>query len=409
LFYFLTNLNAPLYKLISIDLKEPSIINEIIPSHTKDVMDSVTCVHHNKLIVAWQRDVVDVLEIYDFSGKLIRNLNLPLGSLAGFSGEKKFDEIFFGHTSFLSPSTLYMAKFNSLDDMVGSDVTVFRRTELEGFNPDLFEMNQIFYSSKDGTKVPMFIVHKKTLQKNGKNPTFLYGYGGFNISIQPSFSALRLTWLDHFNGVYACPNIRGGGEYGKTWHDSGKLEKKQNVFDDFQYAAEYLIKEGYTNPDQLSIHGGSNGGLLVAACVNQRPELFGCGVAAVGVLDMLKYHKFGIGHFWKSDYGCSDDPAEFEYIFKYSPLHNVNKEKVYPAMLLTTGDHDDRVSPFHSFKHIANLQNELSKNENQKAPLLIRIELKAGHGAGKPTSKIIEEYADVYTFTAHHTGAVWTE
>jgi prolyl oligopeptidase len=255
----------------------------------------------------------------------------------------------------------------------------------------------------------MFIVHAKAMKKDGNNPTYLYGYGGFNISLSPTFSALRLCWLMNLGGIYAQPNLRGGGEYGKKWHEAGQKEKKQNVFDDFQAAAEYLIKEGYTSPKKLSIHGGSNGGLLVAACLNQRPDLFGCGVAAVGVLDMLKYHKFGIGHFWTSDYGSADNAEDFEYLYKYSPVHNVNSSVDYPAVMLTTGDHDDRVSPFHSYKYIATLQNALAFKPSQKAPLLIRIEQKAGHGAGKPTTKILNEYADVYSFVATNTGAVWSD
>jgi len=410
LFYFKSNLNAPSYKLITIDLSNPDKSNykDIIPTHAKDVMESVHCVNFNKLLVSWQRDVKDVLEMYSLEGKLIRSFDMELGSI-GVSGYYEKDEVFIAHTSFLSPATIYHFKFNSDNDMQGTALEVFRKTEFEGFDPSKFVIDQVFYPSKDGTKIPMFLVYSKSLKKDGKNPVYLYGYGGFNVSLKPSFSALRLSWLDNFGGVYACANLRGGGEYGKVWHEAGQKEKKQNVFDDFHAAAEYLIKEGFTSPSQLSIHGGSNGGLLVAACLNQRPELYACGVPAVGVLDMLKYHKFGIGHFWTADYGKSENPEDFEYLIKYSPLHNINKEKPYPAVMLTTGDHDDRVSPFHSFKYIAALQNECAKKENQKAPLLIRIEAKAGHGAGKPTTKIINEYADVYAFVAKHTNATWKD
>jgi prolyl oligopeptidase len=410
LFYFLSNLDAPSYKLITIDLASPDRSNykDIIPTHSKDVMENVQCIYKNKILVSWQRDVKDVLEMYSMDGKLLRSFDLELGSL-GVSGSYDKDEVFIAHTSFLSPSTIYHFKFSSTDDLHGSAIDLFRKTDFEGFDSSKFVIEQVFYPSKDGTKIPMFLVHSKSLKKDGNNPVYLYGYGGFNISLKPSFSALRLSWLDNFGGVYACPNLRGGGEYGKVWHESGQKGKKQNVFDDFQAAAEYLIAQGYTTPAKLSIHGGSNGGLLVAACLNQRPDLFACGVAAVGVLDMLKYHKFGIGHFWTSDYGSSDNAEDFEYLIKYSPLHNISKDKAYPAVMLTTGDHDDRVSPLHSFKYIAALQNELAKNENQKAPLLIRIEAKAGHGAGKPTTKIINEHADVYAFVAKHTNATWTE
>jgi len=244
---------------------------------------------------------------------------------------------------------------------------------------------------------------------DSNNPVYLYGYGGFNIALQPYFSAIRLVWLQHFNGIFAMANLRGGGEYGQAWHQGGQKEKKQNVFDDFHGAAEYLIREKYTTSSKISIHGGSNGGLLVGACCNQRPDLYGCGVAAVGVMDMLKFHKFTIGHFWTSDYGSSDNEEDFKYLIKYSPVHNVKKGKQYPSMLLTTGDHDDRVSPLHSYKYIAALQNEIAKEDYQKNPLLIRIEKKAGHGAGKPTTKIISEQADVYSFVAHEIGASWVD
>jgi len=254
---------------------------------------------------------------------------------------------------------------------------------------------------------PCLLFPKKNIPKDGNNPVWLYGYGGFNISMQPNFSVTRLVWMQHLNGIFVLANIRGGGEYGEEWHQGGTKEKKQNVFDDFHAAAEYLVKENYTRPALISINGGSNGGLLVGACVNQRPELYGCAVAAVGVLDMLKYHKFTIGHFWVSDYGSSDSEEDFKYLIKYSPIHNVQKGKPYPALLLTTADHDDRVSPLHSFKFIAQLQLQLGNETYQKNPLLIRIEKKAGHGAGKPTTKVIAENADGYAFVAHQLGLQW--
>ncbi|HRW22621.1 MAG TPA: prolyl oligopeptidase family serine peptidase, partial [Bacteroidales bacterium] len=257
---------------------------------------------------------------------------------------------------------------------------------------------QIFYKSKDGTEIPMFIVHKKGIALDGNNPTLLYGYGGFNVSLTPYFSVVRLTWLEQ-GGVFAMPNLRGGGEYGETWHKAGILTKKQNVFDDFIAAAEYLIDKKYTNPERLAIQGGSNGGLLVGAVVNQRPELFAVALPAVGVMDMLRYHLFTIGRYWATDYGTSEDSKQmFEYLYAYSPLHNIKKDIDYPAVLVTTADHDDRVVPAHSFKYIASLQ----EKHTGEAPTLIRIDTKAGHGAGKPTDKVIQEYADLYAFTFYN-------
>jgi len=255
----------------------------------------------------------------------------------------------------------------------------------------------------------MFIVYKKPVKLDSNNPVLLYGYGGFNYAIQPSFSSFRIVWLQHFNGILAIPNIRGGGEYGEEWHQAGVKHKKQNVFDDFQAAAKYLIQEKYTNPKLLSISGGSNGGLLVGACINQTPELYGCAVAAVGVMDMLRFHKFTIGNQWCSDYGCADNLEDFKYLIKYSPVHNVPKGKPFPAVLLVTADHDDRVPPLHSYKYIAALQNELGNEPYQSSPLLIRIDTKAGHGGGRPTAKIIEEQADVYSFIAYSLGLTWQE
>jgi len=332
-----------------------------------------------------------------------------LALLMVFLVEKKKDEVFFAHTSFLSPSTIFRFQFSSPEDQKGGEVTIFRNTTFEGFDQNLYSTTQVFYPSKDGTKIPMFIVHKKSMKLDGNNPTYLYGYGGFNISMTPYFSAFRITWIQNFNGIYALVNLRGGGEYGEKWHQAGKKEKKQNTIDDFHAAAEYLIRENYTSAPKISLHGGSNGGMVVGACVNQRPELYGCAIPQVGVMDMLKFHKFTIGHFWISDFGSPDIPEDFKHIYKYSPLHNINKDKVYPSILATTSDHDDRVSPLHSFKYMASLQNLVSGNANQKAPLLIRIEVKAGHGAGKPTTKIIEEQSDIYSFAAHETGAVWVD
>jgi prolyl oligopeptidase len=405
IFYLKTNLNAPLYKLITIDITNLTTY-DVIPQHNKDVLEQVYCVHHNKLMVIWIKDVVHVLSMYDLTGELLSEFKLDLGTISSFSGDKKLNEVFFCHVSFLSPSVIYTFNFDSDEDMKGSELSIFNQTKLDGFDMNLFCSKQVFYPSKDGTMIPMFIIHKKGLNMNGQNPTVLYGYGGFNVSIQPSFSTTILTWINNFNGVFAVANIRGGGEYGEQWHEAGKQGNKQNVFDDFQCAGEYLIEQSYTCSKKLAINGGSNGGLLVAACLNQRPELYGCAICEVGVLDMLKFHKFTIGHFWTSDYGCADNKADFEYLIKYSPIHNVNKNKVYPSTMLTTGNHDDRVSPFHSYKYISTLQNELNDNPN---PLLIRIAMKAGHGSGKPTSKILEEKSDIYSFIANELGAVWID
>jgi prolyl oligopeptidase len=300
-------------------------------------------------------------------------------------------------------------------DVKENKTTLFRESVVAGFDPSQFATKQVFYTSKDGTKVPMFIVSRKEGEGEGKEgkrkpkPTFLYGYGGFNISLSPSFSVLRVLFCQNLGGTVAVPNIRGGGEYGEEWHKAGSLARKQNVFDDFVSAANYLIAEGYTTPAQLAINGGSNGGLLVCACINQQPQLFGAAVAAVGVLDMLRFHKFTIGYAWCSDYGSADNKDEFEYLIKYSPYHTIEKGKPFPATLLTTADHDDRVVPLHSFKYISELQYKLGSEPYQTSPLLIRIECKAGHGAGKPLAKTIEEQSDVIGFIAKATGAVWQQ
>lgn len=287
------------------------------------------------------------------------------------------------------------------------EATVFRETQLKDFDASRFETKQVFYTSKDGTRIPMFVISKKDLVLDGSHPTLLYGYGGFNISLTPSCSISRLVFVQNLGGVVCVPNLRGGGEYGNDWHKAGTKLKKQNVFDDFIAAAEFLIEQKYTSSAKLSIMGGSNGGLLVGACLNQRPELYGCGIAAVGVMDMLKFHKFTIGYAWCSDFGCSDNEDEYNALKAYSPVHNINADTPYPATLLTTADHDDRVVPLHSFKYMAALQHVVKQNSAQVAPVIIRIECKAGHGAGKPLHKIIDEQADIYGFIAKSVGASW--
>jgi len=331
--------------------------------------------------------------VFGLDGKLVRTVELPgIGTAGGFGGKRNDSETFYSFTGFTTPTTIYRY------DLRDGKSTVFRQPKVD-FNPADYETKQVFYNSKDGTRVPMFITHKKGLKLNGGNPTVLYGYGGFDISLTPSFSVGTLVWME-MGGVYAVPNLRGGGEYGKDWHDAGTKLRKQNVFDDFIAAAEWLFANRYTNPRKLAIAGGSNGGLLVGACMTQRPELFAAALPAVGVMDMLRFHKFTRGWAWTSDYGSPDDADEFKALFAYSPYHNLKPGTAYPATLVTTGDHDDRVVPAHSFKFAARLQ-ECQAGGN---PVLIRIETKAGHGAGKPTGKIIEEAADRWAFLAEVLG-----
>jgi prolyl oligopeptidase len=307
-------------------------------------------------------------------------------------GKRNDTETFFAFTSFRMPGTIYRY------DLVSGTSSVFRGPEVD-FNPEDYETRQVFYGSKDGTRVPMFITHRKGLRLDGKNPVLLYGYGGFNINITPAFSAANLVWME-MGGVYAVANIRGGGEYGEAWHRAGMKLQKQNVFDDFIAAAEWLVANGYTQPRKLAIMGGSNGGLLVGACQTQRPDLFGACLPAVGVMDMLRFNKFTIGWAWTSDYGSPESPEEFEALHAYSPLHNIQPGRRYPATLITTADHDDRVVPAHSFKYAASLQ----AAQGGAAPILIRIDVKAGHGAGKPTSKLIDEATDRWAFLVRELG-----
>ncbi len=392
-FYFLTDLDAPRKRIVAIDTRHPERARwrEVIPQGP-DVLDGVQIVH-DTFVANYMHDASSRLRLFALDGRFVKELDLPtLGSIGGISGERKDDEMFYAFTSFLYPTTIFRYDFKT------GGTSVFKAPTID-FDPSGYETQQVFYASKDGTRVPMFITHKKGLRLDGSNPTYLYGYGGFNISLTPSFSVAMLVWLE-MGGVYAVPNLRGGGEYGEEWHQGGMHEKKQNVFDDFIAAAEYLIAQGYTAPSKLAIAGGSNGGLLVGAAITQRPELFGATLPAVGVMDMLRFHKFTIGWAWVTDYGSADSAAQFPYLYKYSPLHNIRAGTRYPATLVTTADHDDRVVPGHSFKFTAALQAAQAGPQ----PVLIEIETKAGHGAGKPTSKLIEEQADRFAFLVRNLG-----
>ena len=392
-FYFLTDLDAPRKRVIAIDTRHPERgrWRELIPQG-QDVLEGVQIIH-DTFVANYMHDASSRLRLFALDGRMLKDLELPtLGSIGSISGERKDDEMFYAFTSFLYPTTIFRYDFKS------GATSVFKAPTID-FDPSRFETKQVFYTSKDGTRVPMFITYKKGLTLDGSNPTYLYGYGGFNISLTPSFSVAMLVWLE-MGGVYAVPNLRGGGEYGEEWHQGGMHEKKQNVFDDFIAAAEYLIAQRYTSPAKLAIAGGSNGGLLVGAAMTQRPELFGAALPAVGVMDMLRFHKFTIGWAWVTDYGSADSAAQFPYLYKYSPLHNIRAGTRYPATLVTTADHDDRVVPGHSFKFTATLQAAQAGPQ----PVLIEIETKAGHGAGKPTSKLIEEQADRMAFLVRNLG-----
>ncbi len=385
-FYFRTDLDAPRGRLIAIDTREPARRNwrTVIPQ-SEDVLQSASLTAE-MLVTNVMHDAYDKVVLHELDGTVVREVELPsLGSVSGFGGRRDATETYYAFTSFLHPTVVYRY------DFVTGRSELFREPDI-AFDFADYTTEQVFYRSKDGTRVPMFLVHRKDLELDGDNPTLLYGYGGFNISLTPGFAVSRLVWLE-MGGVFAMANLRGGGEYGEEWHQAGTLHDKQNVFDDFVAAAEWLVDRGYTRPEKLACQGGSNGGLLVGAVVNQRPELWGAALPAVGVMDMLRFHRFTIGWAWVSDYGSSDDPEEFETLHAYSPYHNLVPQE-YPAVMVTTADHDDRVVPGHSFKYAARLQ-EVQRGH---APTVIRIETKAGHGAGKPTAKVIEELADRYAF-----------
>jgi prolyl oligopeptidase len=384
---FQTDLDAPLGRVIAIDLKKPEMDNwKEVVAETKNALTAASIVGE-KIVGRYLKDARTQVLWYDMAGQFIREVDFPgIGTASGFGGKRDHKETFYSFSSFATPPSTYRY------DIETGESTLLRRADVK-FKPDDYETKQIFYTSKDGTRVPMFICHRKGVELNGNNPTLLYGYGGFNISLPPGFSVSRLAWME-MGGVFALANLRGGGEYGKTWHKAGTKLTKQNVFDDFIAAAEWLIENKYTTPKKLAIQGGSNGGLLVGACMTQRPDLYGACLPAVGVMDMLRFHQFTAGRFWVDDYGCADNPEEFKALVAYSPYHNLKGGTQYPATLITTADTDDRVVPGHSFKFAAQLQ----ACQSGTAPTLIRIETRAGHGAGKPTSKVIEEVADQWAF-----------
>ncbi len=386
---FQTNLDSPLGRIIGIDLDQPEQVHwtEIV-QETENTLTSATIVD-DLIIGQYLKDAKTQVRLYGLNGKFVREVEFPgIGSASGFDGKKDHTETFYSFSSFATPPSTYRY------DMETGESTLLRQAKV-AFNPDDYETTQIFYDSKDGTKVPMFICHKRNIKLDGTNPTLLYGYGGFNISLSPGFSVSRLTWME-LGGVFAMANLRGGGEYGEPWHKAGTKLLKQNVFDDFIAAAEWLIANRYTSSKKLAIQGGSNGGLLVGACMTQRPDLYAACLPAVGVMDMLRFHQFTAGRFWVDDYGCADNPEEFKALKAYSPYHNLQGGVQYPATLVTTADTDDRVVPGHSFKFAAQLQ----ASQSGTAPTLIRIETRAGHGSGKPTAKIIEEAADQWAFLA---------
>ena len=386
-----TNNGAPNYRLVKIDTKKPQPENWVEVIAEKDEVLEGVQIAGGKLVASYLKDVCSLINIHDMEGRFLSNIDFPTKGSAGFSGSRESDVAFYSFTSYTYPTTIFQY------DMAEGSSEVFKAPSID-FDSEQYEVKQVFYPSKDGTKIPMFIVHKKGLKLDGNNPCLLYGYGGFNISITPSFSADRLVFLEN-GGIYAQANMRGGGEYGEEWHEAGTKLKKQNVFDDFIAGAEYLIGEKYTSSDKLAISGRSNGGLLVGACMLQRPDLYKVALPAVGVMDMLRFHKFTIGWAWTGDYGSSDNEDEFKALYAYSPLHNI-EEKAYPATLVTTADHDDRVVPAHSFKFISELQSKHTGN----LPVLIRIDVDAGHGAGKPLSKAIDESSDIWSFVFEHLG-----
>jgi len=389
--FFYTNDSAPSYRLVAIDLETPAVRTEIIPE-AEHVLQGVSHVGGH-FVAEYLEDAKSAVRVFGEAGAPVRDVALPgIGSAGGFGGRPDETETFYSFSSFNRPPTLYRYNVETGESVIWQAADV-------DFDPEAYTVRQVFYQSKDGTRVPMFIAHRKDVQPDGETPTLLYAYGGFNISLTPSFSVPNLAWMEA-GGVYAQANLRGGGEYGRDWHQAGTKTRKQNVFDDFIAAAEYLIEQGITSTGHLAIRGGSNGGLLVGAVTNQRPELFAAALPAVGVMDMLRFNQFTAGRFWVDDYGSPDNEDEFRALYAYSPYHNIASGKDYPAVLVTTADTDDRVVPGHSFKYAAALQ----AADTGDAPKLIRIETRAGHGAGTPVQMLIDLYADQWAFLAEHTG-----
>ncbi|CAL5015451.1 unnamed protein product [Urochloa decumbens] len=415
-FTFLTNKDAPRYKLSRVDVGEPeSSWTDVLPEHDKAVLESACAVHGDKLLVNYLSDVKYVLQMRSLvTGELLHDIPIDIGTVNGISGRRVDSEVFVEFASFLTPGIIYRCDVSA----EVPEMSVYREISVPGFDRNEFEAKQVFYPSKDGTKIPMFIVSKKDLNLNGSHPALLFGYGGFGMSVTPQFSVTRVVLMRHLGFVACVANVRGGGEYGEGWHRAGALASKQNCFDDFAAAGEFLVAAGYTNPTRLCIEGGSNGGLLVAACLNQRPDLFGCALAHVGVMDMLRFHKFTIGRAWTCDFGCSENEEEFHWLIKYSPLHNVRRpwEKggrgwggQYPPTLLLTADHDDRVVPSHTLKFLAHVLRAGEEGSPQTNPIIARIERKSGHGCGRSTQKIIDEAADRYAFAAKMMGVSWID
>lgn len=392
-----TSADAPRNRLVAVDPAKPARENwrVILPEDPRGGVLTAVNIADGKIIATYDRDASNHVTLYDIDGKELSEIELPTYGSASFSTRRNAPEVFYSFSSFTYPSTIYSY------DMASGKSSVIKSTDVAGLNPDDYVTEQVFYTSKDGTRVPMFIVYRKGLKRDGSNPVYLYGYGGFNITLNPTFSPSRLLWLEN-GGIYAQANLRGGAEYGEEWHEAGTKMKKLNVFDDFIAAGEYMINEGWTTPDLLTIEGGSNGGLLVGACVNMRPDLFRVAIPRVGVMDMMRYHLFTIGWNWASDYGTADDSAEMaRYLLGYSPLHTIRNDGTrYPSILVTTADHDDRVVPAHSFKYAAALQ----AADTGDRPKLIRIDSKAGHGAGKPVGKVIDEWTDLYSFIFYNLG-----
>ncbi|KAK9672894.1 hypothetical protein RND81_12G132800 [Saponaria officinalis] len=415
-FTFLTNKDAPRKKLVRVDLNNPSVWTDVIPESKKDLLESAHAVNENQLLLRYLSDVKHVLEVRDLeSGSLLHRLPIDIGAVDGINARRGDSVVFFKFTSILTPGIIYQCDLKNDP----TKLKIFRESVIADFDRSEFEVNQVFVPSKDGTKIPIFVAARKGISLDGSHPCEIHGYGGFGISMMPTFSASRIVFLKHLGGVFCLSNIRGGGEYGEEWHKAGMLDKRQNAFDDFISTAEYLISSGYTKPKKLAIEGGSNGGLLVSACITQRPDLFGCAEANCGIMDMLRFHKFTFGYMWTSELGCSDKEEDFNWLIKYSPVHNVrrpweqprNEQTQYPATMILTADHDDRALPLHSYKFLATMQHVLCtslENTPQKNPIIARILRKASH-YGRATMTQIAEVADRYGFMAKALEAIWTD